>query len=459
MAQSSELEVLEEGRRIPDHALNPPASIMSIKNEYYIDQWQSEQHKNFMEGFYKKNISIKHPNAFDLSVGQEGNIVRPTAYSDCANLMETFETEFGGFKKNPHVIAMQVLIFGISDLDPVVGSFQASGAVHFRWYEPKFENKKEYKPGTSVSVEHMPSAQGIADTLWCPNASELEMTPSDVVYIQQFEYWPDSCAHFTVEFSGIFMENFELNQFPFDVQDLSLYFKLDVVPGNFRYGSICIPDSQYNAKDDSRSIQVWKYGMRDIVLAEWYIHEPQLVFGNGEFAKTRDDPMAAVYSIKIKLRRKSEGWLKNVILLLWLIFSCAFAAFSLDPEDLGDRFGIVLTLLLTATAFKFVVSDSLPKVTYMTVLDKYISVCNLGLILFVLYFSTVPHLNVLHEAFDDDVHRAELTIFLPIAAGIWILFNIVFLYRVWRVNKIHKAERGRPMREMFHVANEGYIVL
>lgn len=459
MAQSLEMEVLEENKTNPGGRFLSSESVMSVKNEYYIKQWKSEQHRNFMEGFYNKNISIKHPNAFDLSVGQEGNIVRPTKYSECANLMETFETKFGGFKKNPHVLAMQVLIFGISDLDPVLGSFQASGAVHFRWYEPEFENKVVYKPGTSVSVELIPSAKGIADTLWCPNASELEKTPSDVVYIQQFEYWPDSCAQFTVEFSGTFMENFELNQFPFDVQDLSLYFKVDMVPGNFRYGTICIPDSQYNEKDDSRSIQVWKYGISDIVLAEWYIHEPQIVFGNGEFAKTRDDPMAAVYSIKIKLRRKSEGWLKNVILLLWLICSCAFAAFSLAPEDLGDRFGIVLTLLLTATAFKFVVSDSLPKVTYMTVLDKYVSVCNLMLILFVLYFSTVPHLDVLHDAFDNDVHRAELTIFLPIAATIWILFNLIFLCRVCRVNKIHKRERGRPMREMFHVAAEGYRVL
>jgi len=246
MSRIIELKAQEEGKTSPGGKYLSMVSIMSEKNEYYTDQWESEQHRNFMEGFYKKNISIKHPNAFDLSIGQEGSIVRPTAYSECANLLEIFETKFGGFKKNPHVIAMQVLIFGISDLDPVVGSFRASGAVHFRWYEPQFEDKAVYKPGTSVSAELMPSAQGIADTLWCPNASELEKTPSDVVYIQQFAYWPDSCAKFTVEFSGTFMENFELNQFPFDVQDLSLHFKLDVVPGNFRYGSICIPDSQYN---------------------------------------------------------------------------------------------------------------------------------------------------------------------------------------------------------------------
>jgi len=246
MAKVIELEVLEDGGEYAAPRFQSTKSILSDKNEYYIDQWKSEQHKHFMERFYEENISIKHPNAFDLSIGQKGNVVRPIPYSECANLVETFETKFGGFKKNPHVIAMQVLIFGISDLDPVVGSFRASGAVHFRWYEPQFEDKAVYKPGTSVSAELMPSAQGIADTLWCPNASELEKTPSDVVYIQQFAYWPDSCAKFTVEFSGTFMENFELNQFPFDVQDLSLHFKLDVVPGNFRYGSICIPDSQYN---------------------------------------------------------------------------------------------------------------------------------------------------------------------------------------------------------------------
>ena len=49
-----------------------------------------------------------------------------------------------------------------------------------------------------------------------------------------------------------------------------------------------------------------------------------------------------------------------------------FSAFSLPRGDLSDRLNIVLTLLLTTTAFKFVVSDTIPKVGYNTHLDVFI---------------------------------------------------------------------------------------
>jgi len=164
--------------------------------------------------------------------------------------------------------------------------------------------------------------------------------------------------------------------------------------------------------------------------------------------------MATIHCMKLKLRRKHEGWLKNVVLLLGLISTCVFSAFSLDPEeDLGERFAIVLTLLLTATTFKFVISDSLPKVTYMTVLDKYVMVCNAGFIVFVALFSIMPHLDV------SDIRSFEMRYFFPILVGVWTVFNIVFLYRVWRVNKLHVSELGRPMRELHQIENQGYRVL
>ena len=41
-------------------------------------------------------------------------------------------------------------------------------------------------------------------------------------------------------------------------------------------------------------------------------------------------------------------------------------------ENLNDRMAINLTMLLTAMAFKWVLSDMLPKVTYLTVMEKYV---------------------------------------------------------------------------------------
>jgi hypothetical protein len=56
----------------------------------------------------------------------------------------------------------------------------------------------------------------------------------------------------------------------------------------------------------------------------------------------------------------------NVLLVMGLISTLALGAFGEKPSDemLGTRSGIVLTLQLTTIAFKFVIADSLPKVSY-----------------------------------------------------------------------------------------------
>jgi len=431
-------------------------SVCSERNEFYINQWKSKQHKNFMERFYEMNITTKADNAFafDLSEDREGCNVRPFPYSACESLLKTFQTEFGGWKMNPHVITMQVLITGVSDLDPVGGCFNAKGQFWFRWWEPKFEDRMVYEPGTTVPLSDMPSAQAIFDALNGANSIEFTKTAHEYVHIQQFPHDPIGCATFCVEFEGSFLENFELNQFPFDVQQLKIFFELTLAPGNYRWGSICIPDYQMTTKEMSRDLYVWEFGLIDLVFSEWQVYEPQVLFGNQSFGASSGQPMYPTYCISLQFRRKYDGWLKNVFLLLWLISSFSFSAFSLDPmEHHGDRIGIILTLLLTATAFKFVISDSLPKVTYMTVLDKYVAVCNLGFTIFIILFSLLPIMDV------SEIRTVELMYFLPILSAVWVVFNIVFLYRVWRVNNLHKAKLGKPMRKIHKIKNQGYRVL
>ena len=47
--------------------------------------------------------------------------------------------------------------------------------------------------------------------------------------------------------------------------------------------------------------------------------------------------------------------------------------FNFDPGDFEARSSLMTTLLLTSVAFKFLVSDSLPKVPYATLLDRYVN--------------------------------------------------------------------------------------
>ena len=57
-----------------------------------------------------------------------------------------------------------------------------------------------------------------------------------------------------------------------------------------------------------------------------------------------------------------------LLLFQFLIDILSFCSFSVDISSPSDRLSVTLTLLLTAVAFKFVVSQSLPTISYLTLL-------------------------------------------------------------------------------------------
>ena len=54
------------------------------------------------------------------------------------------------------------------------------------------------------------------------------------------------------------------------------------------------------------------------------------------------------------------------LLLQFFISALSFATFSVAPELPQNRLQLSFTLLLTSVAFKFVINQSLPKISYLT---------------------------------------------------------------------------------------------
>ncbi|XP_035662492.1 acetylcholine receptor subunit alpha-type acr-16-like [Branchiostoma floridae] len=82
-----------------------------------------------------------------------------------------------------------------------------------------------------------------------------------------------------------------------------------------------------------------------------------------------------LYNITAHVQRKTTFYMWNTVLVLFVIMGLSFTVFSIPPEEHKDRLGITFTLLLTTVAFKLVVSQYLPTVSYLTLLDKYVLGC------------------------------------------------------------------------------------
>ena len=105
----------------------------------------------------------------------------------------------------------------------------------------------------------------------------------------------------------------------------------------------------------------------------------------------------------------------NVMFIMALVGFFSFATYVLDPSEVGDRQAVVLTLVLTTVAFKFVTMSMMPPdIPYLTMLDVVIYSCMMlqaFMLLFVCITSRVSEL---------ELQLLLDTIFLSILASAWL---------------------------------------
>ena len=165
---------------------------------------------------------------------------------------------------------------------------------------------------------------------------------------------------------------------------------------------------------------------------------------------SREQPL----SIRLRVERDPGFYFGSIILPNFLIVAAAFAAFpvSIDEEDLGfiaDRLSISVTLMLTAVAFRYVITEQLPKVTYLTVMDYYLL---LGFIMLTLLIFENAFIGITSwEPIEKTDTRVSIdTLFATCCVIVWavthiwwmvILFNKRFMRVPWdKMDEIDQAE-------------------
>merc|ERR1739848_80717 len=166
--------------------------------------------------------------------------------------------------------------------------------------------------------------------------------------------------HGGMEIDATCTDTMELENFPFDIQDFPIMLELNIPLRK----AILVP--QYGVKN-------FCILRRDCISApEWDILKPVVEFANSAKHKSRSNTVYSQLLVRMKARRLAGGYLWRLCLFMSLISLCALTMFGMKTDEVGGRLQHGFTLLLTAVAFQFVVSQSLPNIPYLTVLDKYV---------------------------------------------------------------------------------------
>lgn len=214
-----------------------------------------------------------------------------------------------------------------------------------------------------------------ASRRWCPR-----LTLNNLFDTKDREEWysvftrsadgseelPAPVVVYRLKVIGTFTNRFLLHSFPFDSIPLSIDV-ISLLPRNA--GCTMVPNSnpRYSSVANTAAFNMD---------GEYRLDAPLAVVER--YSDPKDSSTGTVYKLvhfQAWLHRRPHFYLYNVYSPNCLLVCIGLASLCLPSENVSDRVQIVLTLLLSAIAYKIYVGDHLPRLSYITELDAYVTLC------------------------------------------------------------------------------------
>ena len=215
---------------------------------------------------------------------------------------------------------------------------------------------------------------------------------------------------------GTFNVMYQLRDFPYDHQFLSVQVRSKCA--NEKAAPVVLDSDTW-----AGGIQSENFALSNV----WHLEENVVV---------RPKPIQMQASIGLSypglqfgvhVQRKSGYYVINVVLPCAIFALLCGCQSFIEREKVDSRLSVSLTLLLTATAYKFVTASMLPAVAYQTFLDKYVSMCSLTIILMVVQ---APLASKLGHSFD-----------IVSSLGIFVMWLLVQGWYVVCVRQFNRTTR------------------
>jgi len=296
----------------------------------------------------------------------------------------------------------------LKDIDCVSQRFFCDFSIFIKWYDPKQggPNKGETLDPGKVEIPQVMIANSV-------DVQTREVT------VARLSTDPPGVLHCETVYTGLLTEFMELELFPVDCQDLTIAVRFK----DTRWRTRLLNEPRFNSIGGT------------VELAEWLIFRPSVKLGRGPvFGRP-------TWELKLKVSRKSGFYMSNVIMMVGGITTLTFCILLFDPMMWEQRSALCSSLLLTSVAFKFVIAGSMPKVSFMTILDVYMMVCTLVMVALILESAGVKLILVFGSWSRETILRWDLcsgsTIF-----GSWFFFNLFYFCRFYQIQGKQRASLG-----------------
>ncbi len=238
-------------------------------------------------------------------------------------------------------VSVGIHVINIPNINDIEQSFTIDFAIRLNWKDPRLARK----PGIYALNE-----------VWHPAVVILNQHGISKLFDDFIRADADGNVWYAQRFYGDLALKLALRDFPFDTHKLpitvaSRYY----TPNEVEF----IPDEYGKSIAGELSISGWTIDKEFQARTSAY----RVAAGRAELSEV---------DFELKAQRQAGFYIWRVIVPLILIIFMSWAVFYIDPKELESQISISVSSILSVIALQFTFVGILPKVSYLTRLDKFI---------------------------------------------------------------------------------------
>ena len=238
-----------------------------------------------------------------------------------------------------------LFLLDVSKIDGADQSFTADVFMMLQW-------KDERLASETNGLRRMP-----LDSVWNPRIQIINQRRIWKTFPEEIDVSPDGTVIYRQRYYGIFSSPLDLHDFPLDHHPFRLQV---VIPGYSPEEIEFVPISEDfgDGRSPEMTIPDWSIGEFQIRTAPWAI-----IPGGREIAG-----LEGVF----EARRHLGFYIGKAFVSVAIIVFMSWVVFWIGTENVGPRLSVAVTSMLTLVAYRFLLGQKLPPVSYLTRLDYFL---------------------------------------------------------------------------------------
>ena len=240
----------------------------------------------------------------------------------------------------PIKVTVGIRMIDLMEINDIKQTLTGDFAVVLRWVDPR--------------LSHMEGCEIQTDNVWSPGLVFLN-SGRKFTGRPKMSIGPGGQVKYVQRYSGTFATYHKLNDFPFDKQSFRIsLFSL----GWWEEDVMLVVDEKVTGRH------------KRLDISDWIIKGVEATIGR--YYDTSHEKFKSRYDFNISAERIKAYYLWKVILPLCLIVAMSWCVFWINPAQYGPQIGLSATSMLTLIAFIFATTNMVPRLGYLTLLDRFI---------------------------------------------------------------------------------------